>query len=147
MAPDISIAVVSQALVEPFLKQEWATVDVDRAAATALRAWRRQEYCLAAYDGDEIVGAAVYRILGGVAHLENLIVTRGRRRRGLGGCLLEEFIRRAEALGCHKLTLRAAETDELVRFYRRHGFEVEARFADDVFRADRGQMARFLRYA
>lgn len=142
----MKIASVSRDQIEAFLIREWNAVDECHSNTTPRPDWRWQEYCLAAYDGEEIVGAAIFRARGGVAHLSNVISSRDRRSRGIGGALVEEFIQRARGLGCHKLTLRTTNEDKLVRFYRRHGFEVEAILGDDAFHIDRCQMVRFLRH-
>ena len=140
----MKIADVSRDQIEAFLVREWRAVDADRSSTTSPPDWRWHEHCLAAYEDKEVIGAAVFRVRGGVAHLENVISSRDRRSRGIGGALVEEFIQRARALGCHKLTLHTTQEDKLVRFYRLHGFEIEATFANDAFHIDRCQMVRFL---
>jgi GNAT superfamily N-acetyltransferase len=131
--------------IEAFMEREWTAENADRfAGAVAPPNWEWREYCLAAYDGEEIVGAAVFRVRGGVAHLKNVISSRARRSRGIGGALVDEFVRRARELGCHKLTLVTYHEDKSVRFYQRHGFVVEAVLRDDAFHVERCQMARFL---
>lgn len=135
----------SRNAIEPFMAREWTAENADRfAGAVAPPHWEWREYCLAAYDGEEIVGAAIFRVRGGVAHLKNIISSRARRSRGIGGALVDEFVRRARGLGCHKLTLVTYHEDKSVRFYQRHGFAIEAVLYDDAFHVDRCQMVRFL---
>lgn len=141
----VRITDVSRDHIESCLARERSAEDAERAGTGAPRDWRWHEYCLAAYDGEEIVAAAVFQVRGGVASLNNVISSRNQRRRGIGGMLVEEFIHCARALGCHKLTLRTSNEDTSVRFCRRHGFEVEAILSDDAFHTDRCQMVRFLR--
>ncbi len=136
---------MSRAEIEEFMAHEWSAENARRFEGTvAPPAWEWREYCLAAYQDDELVGTAIFRERGGVAHLKNVISTAARRSQGIGGALVDEFVRRAEALGCHKLTLVTYHDEPSVRFYRRHGFEIEAVLYDDAFHVDRCQMCRFL---
>jgi GNAT superfamily N-acetyltransferase len=139
------IAETTREQIEAFLEREWTAENARRfAGAVAPRQWEWREYCLAAHEGEAIVGAAIFRARGGVAHLRNVISSRAQRSQGIGGALVDEFVRRARALGCHKLTLVTYHEDESVRFYQRHGFVIEAVLNDDAFHVDRCQMVRFL---
>ena len=134
-----------RAEIEPFLARAWVAENADRFGdALTPPEWVWREYCLAAYEAEEIVGAAIFRVRGGVAHLKNVISAGARRSRGIGGALVGEFENRARALGCHKLTLTTYHEDQSLRFYRRHGFEIEAVLRNDAFHVDRCQMVRFL---
>jgi GNAT superfamily N-acetyltransferase len=131
--------------VADFLEREWAAENADRfAGAVAPPDWEWNEHCLAAYAGETLVGAAIFRVRGGVAHLKNVITDRARRSQGIGGALVEAFVNRAREMGCHKLTLVTYPDEASVRFYRRHRFEIEAVLRDDAFHAERCQMVRFL---
>jgi GNAT superfamily N-acetyltransferase len=82
--------------IEPFVEREWSAENADRfAGAVAPPNWEWREYCLAAHDGEELIGAAIFRVRGGVAHLKNVISSRARRSQGIGGALVDEFVRRA----------------------------------------------------
>ncbi len=84
--------------------------------------WKRQDFAFAAHEGGEQVGAAVYRVVGGRAFLEQLVVAEGQTHRGIGSALLEAFEAHATELGCHVLELETAETQAPV-FYERHGYQ------------------------
>ena len=135
----------SRHTLEPFMEREWAAENADRfAGAVAPPDWEWREYGLAAHDDEELIGAAIFRVRGSVAHLKNVISSRARRSQGIGGALVDEFVRRARELGCHKLTLVTYHENKSVRFYQRHGFEIEAVLHNDAFHVHRCQMARFL---
>lgn len=139
------IANATRVEIEPFLAREWTLETAARFGAQVTAAeWEWREFCLAAYDSDEMVGAAIFRVRGGVAHLKNIISMATRRHQGIGGALLDEFERRAREMGCHKLTLSTDYAERSLRFYRRHGFEVEAILRDDAFHVDRCQMVKYL---
>jgi GNAT superfamily N-acetyltransferase len=141
----MNVVAASRDQIEVFMAREWAAENADRfAGAVTPLDWEWKEACLAAYEGEDMVGAAVFRIRGGVAHLKDVISDRTRRSAGIGGTLVAAFVSRAQALGCHKLTLVTYCEDKSLRFYRRFGFEIEAVLHDDAFHADRCQMVRFV---
>lgn len=134
-----------RAQIESFLDRAWALENESRSAASSLSVdWGSAEYGLGAYDDGELVGSAIFRVRGGVAHLSNVIVAAERRRSGIGGALVDTFVDRARALGCHKLTLTTDLADVPVAFYKRHGFAIEAILRDDAYHFDRCVMSTFL---
>jgi GNAT superfamily N-acetyltransferase len=140
----IRIADATRSDIDVFMRREWEAENADRfVEAAAPVGWDWREYCLAAYDADEIVGTAIFRVRGGVAHLKNVISSRLRRSQGIGGALLDEFVRRTREMGCHKLTLVTYHDDQSMRFYQRHGFVVEAILRNDAHHVDRCQMVLF----
>ena len=140
----IRILEVAHGEIEPFMEREWQMDNDARSPDLDQRVdWEPRRHCLAAYEDEELVGSAVYRIRGGVAHLGNLIIAHLQRGRGIGGALVDEFIRRAEEAGCHKLTLTTDRDQRAVRFYGQHGFTVEAVFHNDAYHLERCQMALF----
>jgi predicted N-acetyltransferase YhbS len=84
--------------------------------------------------GGEVAGTLVLLIVPNLSHsacpwalLENLIVDRRHRRRGLGRMLMEYAVSRARDSGCHKVTLNSDKRrDDAHSFYRSLGFEASA---------------------
>ncbi len=141
----MNIIDATRAEIEPFMAHEWMAENARRFTDWATPPdWTWHEHCLAAYEGEEMIGVAIYRVRGGVAHLSNIISSGMRRSQAIGGALMDEFERRARAMGCHKLTLVTYFEDQSVRFYRRHGFAIEAILHDDAFHLDRCQLAKFI---
>lgn len=71
------------------------------------------------------------------ALIDELVVERGHRRRGVGHQLMAEAIERCRAAGCCEIevtTERANETAQ--RFYRQHGFSHEAVLFELEFKED-----------
>ncbi len=84
--------------------------------------------------GREVVGTVVLLIVPNLSHaaspwalLENLIIDRNYRRRGLGRMLMEHAISRARESGCYKIALSSdSSRGEAHDFYRSLGFEASA---------------------
>lgn len=116
--------------VEEFAAREWACYNAEVGVT-----WDSRRYYLLADIGGQVVGLAAFHIVGGVGHLDQLLVAKGFRRRGLGSRLLREFERLCRAEGCHKLTLETAEY-QAREFYERHGFAVVCTLRDNKFHYD-----------
>lgn len=78
-----------------------------------------------AFDGDTLVGFAIYRphLEESVANLSVLHVSRSYRRRGIGSLLAGEVARLARSHGARRLYVSATPSGPTVEFYRSHGFE------------------------
>lgn len=94
--------------------------------------WNREDFALGAYENGEQVGAAVYRVIGGWAFLEQIVVADGKTGGGIGSSLLQAFEAHAAELGCHVLELETAET-QAPAFYERHGYERAATLPNGRF--------------
>jgi GNAT superfamily N-acetyltransferase len=100
------------------------------AAAFAAQARRQagQGYrLLAAWQGDQVVGLAGYRLLenmlyGPFLYVDDLVAVASARRHGLGGLLIEALRAEAQQQGCAHLVLDTALGNALAqRFYFRQG--------------------------
>jgi GNAT superfamily N-acetyltransferase len=87
-----------------------------------------------AEDGGRVAGSIVLLVVPNLSHggtpwaiAENLIVTEGQRRRGIGRMLLEYVIARAREKGCYKVQLWSSTSrKEAHGLYRSLGFEASA---------------------
>jgi ribosomal-protein-alanine acetyltransferase len=80
--------------------------------------------------GDErrLAGFLVARHQGAEWELENIVVAAASRRKGLGMRLLEEFLRRAGAVGSESIYLEVRESNQSARYlYEKSGFEETCR--------------------
>jgi len=113
-----------------FLCQEWAAFDRDFLGVDGAGQWKKQRHLLRAVVADQTVAVADFYMLGGVAHLSEIIVGRAWRNQGIGAQLMTCFEEIARAAGCHKLSLRTADTSPAVRFYRRLGYQLEGKMVN-----------------
>ncbi len=68
------------------------------------------------------------------ALIEELVVQDSFRGQGIGGMLLDELLRRLEALGCAEVSVTTMPDNQgALRFYRAHGLTDEAVFLERHF--------------
>ena len=79
---------------------------------------------LGAFDGDRLVGLAIYRprLTESMGQLGLLHVSDGYRRQGVASCLYEEVLRLAREDGATALYVSATPSKSAVGFYSHHGF-------------------------
>ena len=79
-----------------------------------------------AFDGDRLVGLAVYRpeLWPAMGQLAGLHVSSEYRRQGVASCLFDEVVRLARDDGASKLYVSATPTGSAVGFYLSKGFAV-----------------------
>jgi GNAT superfamily N-acetyltransferase len=124
---DLIIRHAEREQVEDFLTREWRRYDEEVGIS-----WDSSHYHLAAELDGRIVGMAHFHIVGGVGHLDQLLVAKDRQSQGIGSHLLDEFEQRCRAAGCHKLTLETAEY-QARGFYEKHGFKIACIMRDNKF--------------
>ena len=128
--PKLNIREATAEEIAQFQDEEWARYN----AEVGVR-WDSRRYQLMAELDGQIVGIAVYHIVGGVGHLDQLLVAKDYRGQGIGSQLLNEFERRCRDAGCHKLTLETAEY-QAREFYEKHGFKVTCTLRNNKFHHD-----------
>jgi len=115
------------------LSQSSSMDDYHRQVFAEIRAMPGYEL-LVAEDEGAVVGTMVLLIVPNLSHgalpwalVENMVVDRRYRRRGLGRLLMDYAIARAKEAGCYKLTLSSnKKRQEAHQFYRSSGFEDSA---------------------
>ncbi|MCR4404556.1 MAG: GNAT family N-acetyltransferase [Candidatus Acetothermia bacterium] len=127
---EVAVRLASREELEGFAAKEWQRYNAEVGVT-----WDSRRYYLLAEVGGLPVGLAAFHLVGGVGHLDQLLVAKECRGRGLGSRLLREFERLCRAEGCHKLTLETAEYQARA-FYERHGFKVACALRDNKFHYD-----------
>jgi GNAT superfamily N-acetyltransferase len=136
----MEIREVKKEEIKDFWKQEWRKFDEELGFQ-----WKDRAVMLAAYEGSEILGAALIKLLGGCAYLEQLIIAKSQRGKGMGSSLMKEFENLAKKEGCHKLTIKT--TDKMpgtIPFYKKHGYKIEATLKKYYFKHDWVIMSKFI---
>jgi ribosomal protein S18 acetylase RimI-like enzyme len=95
---------------------------------------------LLAWDGDQVVGLLSFSVRPGLYHagqsalIEELVVQSSARSHGVGGLLIDEVVKRTEALGCKEISVSTmADNTGAIRFYVKHGFEEGAVYLERHF--------------
>ena len=138
---DLIIRSVERERALEFMSREWRRYDEEVGIT-----WDYRHHYLAAELDEQLVGIAHFHIVGGVGHLDQLLVAKEHQSQGIGSRLLQEFERRCRAEGCHKLTLETAEY-QARGFYEKHGFKVACTMRDNKFHHNWYLMEKELRDA
>lgn len=130
--------------VATFLGRAW--LEHHRAAGHDLAYdWRGVPVCLVVREPDgTLVGVAAGRYSGGVGHLSELMIARRWRGAGTGARLLVAFEERCGAAGCHKLSVQTERQGRAIRFYQRHGWDVEAILIRDKGGQDFARLCKYV---
>lgn len=140
----MEILEVGKEVLAEFLAQEWEAYDQENFGGSTRELWRITNHSLVAYEGDRVVGGAVFKIEAGVGKLDELLVARRERGKGVGSKLLTRFEEMCGAAGCHKVRLVTLLSSPAPAFYEKHGYRVEATLRRDMLGRDWAIMAKFL---
>lgn len=97
--------------------------------------WKQAAYAIGAFEHDVLCAVAYYKVVGGMAYLEQIVVADGRTREGLGSALMNAFESHATELGCHVIQLETAET-QAPGFYEKLGYERIGTYRNGRFHLD-----------
>jgi [ribosomal protein S18]-alanine N-acetyltransferase len=112
-----------------------ALLAIEQEAASAAH-WTREQYArlvesgivLVAEEAGNISGFVCAKTVAGDWEVENLVVAKRGRRRGIGSGLLDELLRRARNDGSAAVWLEVRESNQPARrLYERHGFHEAGR--------------------
>ena len=112
-----------------------ALLAIEQEAASAAH-WTREQYArlveseivLVAEEAGNVSGFVCAKIVAGDWEIENLVVAQQCRRRGLGGAMLDELLRRARNDGGAAVWLEVRESNQPARrLYERYGFHETGR--------------------
>lgn len=140
----MDIVEVQRDTIAEFLGREWRPENERQFGFYDPTIWDVQRHALAAYEGERIIGAAVFKIEAGLGKLSQIITAADHGGQGIGKVLLarvEDICRRE---GCHKISLKTYSNSEAQRFYERQGYAVEGVLRRDLHGADMSQMCKFL---
>jgi len=112
-----------------------ALLAIEQEAASAAH-WAREQYdrlvesgiVLAAEEAGNVSGFVCAKPVAGDWEIENMVVAKQGRRRGIGGGLLDELLRRVRNNGGATVWLEVRESNQPARrLYAKHGFRETAR--------------------
>lgn len=103
-----------------FLHDQWPSADEEILGRAY--DWRSESFVLVARERREVVGVLRAHVVGGVATVEELLVHRARRGRGVGTRLLSFLEVEARSRRCHKASLRTPRGSRAEAFYRGRGY-------------------------
>ncbi|MHB1344340.1 MAG: GNAT family N-acetyltransferase [Thermoleophilia bacterium] len=135
-APGVSVSVGGgrDRSVVRFLREEWPLADAEILGRTY--DWSAETVDLVAREGRQVIGVLRGHFTGGVATINELLVRKDRRGRGVGALLVRTLEGEAAARRCHKVTLRTPAGSSAEAFYRGLGYSREYSLAGHHFGHD-----------
>jgi len=128
-----------------FFQREWPSANEEVFGFRDQSKWKMEEHMITAKDGQQIVGIAQFRFIGGVAYLSTILVKNEHRGKGkVGVALLNQFEQMAKENNCHKLGLKSYKNSRAANFFAKHGYDVEGILTNDIHDIDWVMMAKFL---
>lgn len=104
---------------DKFAKIEWKKFNKERGYA-----FREKEYSFIAKEGKKVMGFISFKILGGVAYLSQIIVSKTTRGKGIGKRLIKKFESIARNKKCHLAYLETSERHkEALKFYKKNNYK------------------------
>lgn len=105
---------------------------------------KETEHFLSAEKDEIIVGFSQYYLNGGVGYLDQLIVAREERGKGIGKSLLSRFEEICKKKGCHKLKLETCPAfhPNAYNMYKKRGYKIEAKLKNDRLKKEWVIMAK-----
>ncbi|MFC2143015.1 GNAT family N-acetyltransferase [Candidatus Aenigmatarchaeota archaeon] len=114
-----------------FFEQDWKHADSEHDLP-----WENEEkevYFL--YDNENPVAYMILKFQGGVCDLNEFLVKKEHRKKGIGKILIKESEKLAVNRGCHKLRIKTSEKHIIaLEFYKKLGYEIEAELKNDKFK-------------
>ena len=107
-----------------FFKEEWPLADEETFGRRM--DWRAEPVALIVRRRKRVLAVLRGHFVGGVGSLDEFVVGKGHRGRGLGSALLRRFETEALRRGCDRVVLRAVKDAESERFYRDRGYSRES---------------------
>ncbi len=116
-------------VISKFVNKEWNKFNKERDYK-----YNEKKFELVALNKGVILGYASFKINGGVSYLSQLIVSKDMRSKGIGEKLINKFENISKKHKCHLIYLETSERHkEAIKFYKKHGYKIIARFPDNKF--------------
>jgi len=130
MSDAVSFRPMTEADLESVLKIEYAAFSHPWTRGIFLDGIKSYD-CWLMFEGEQQVGHGVINVIIDEAHLLNITVKPESQGRGLGLCLLEHLMRRAQELKAGECFLEVrASNQSAYRLYERYGFNEIGRRRD-----------------
>jgi ribosomal protein S18 acetylase RimI-like enzyme len=131
-----------ESALKKFMDIEWKKWDLEHYGEPVN--FITEEFSLKAIEGEEIVGALIFKVDGEVAFIDELIVKFDRTGEGIG----EELIVKAESIAreynCHKIQLHTGVDWKARKFYERMGYKKTNDLPDQYLRRDFVEYTKYL---
>ena len=110
--------------VTRFFREEWPLADEETFGHSI--DWRAEPFALIVRRRRRVLAVLRGHFVGGLGSVDEFVVGKGDRGRGLGSDMLNRFEKEALRRGCDRVVLRAVKDAESERFYRDRGYSRES---------------------
>lgn len=108
--------------IKKFEEDGWYEADLEHYGCA--KPYSKKKYKFASYDNEDVVGILDLVIEGNVANIENLLVNKVNRGRGIGKSLTQFAESFAKEKKCTKIWLYTEEGWEAEKFYKKVGYKI-----------------------
>ena len=117
----IKISKTSYQKIKNFNLKEWHGVDIEHYGKKV--EWNDKNFIFKAEEDGQIVGSASGKYASGVVYINDIIVAKNKRGKGIGSALMIEIEKFGKKLGAHKIWLITGENWKENEFYQKIGFK------------------------
>jgi len=128
--------------IKKFMDTEWKKRDFEHYGGPVN--FITEKFSLKAVEGETIIGALIFKIDGGVAFIDELIVSFDRQREGIGEELILKVESIAKEYNCHKVQLHTGVDWKARKFYERMGYKKTNNLPDQYLRRDFVEYTKYL---
>jgi len=108
---------------ELFRRKEWEKFNKENKYI-----WREKTYIFIAIDGKRIIGYIRFIINGSASYLDQLIVKKEDRGKGIGDKLINKFENISKKYKCHVMYIKTSNIHkEAIELYKKNNYKISAR--------------------
>ena len=130
----ISIIKTTEKEIKRFGKKAWRESNIEHYGRPVR--WIKKNLIFKATENRVIIGTIKAKYESGVVYVGELIVTKDKRRQGIGKKLMKKVEKEGKQLGAHKIFLFTGKKWDAGRFYRRLGFKKVANLPKHYLKHD-----------
>ena len=122
--------------IKEFNGFEWK--EADRIFYGENKVWKEQDFVFKAVEKGEIIGSAYGKFSAGVLYIDDLIIKKNKRGKGIGKKLMEKVLGWGKDMAAHKAYLVTKKEDNSMArsFYEKLGFLKKGEFKNHYHRFD-----------
>ena len=128
--------------IKDFNLKEWAVADVEHYGREV--DWKIKKYVFAAQENGEIVGTLKMKVQAGLVEIQTIIVSSGKRSKGIGKALMKQAEEIAKKSGAHKIYLITGKNWTARKFYESLGYKEVGELPKHYIKHDFVQFCKFL---
>ena len=132
----IKISKSTQEEIKEFNIPAW--IEADKELYGEQNIWIEEDFVFKAEEDEKIWGSIYGKFAAGVLYIDDLIVAKNQRRKGIGKILIEKAEEWGKGLGAHKayLVTKKEENSAAIKLYKKQGYTKTGEFKDHYHHFD-----------